>query len=469
MINDDTKYNIDLFMHVCMIHYSYQEWLYNKYSRFYCTNQLNKGTLNTVVQTEGTDTIRENIVSVFGAKQISSLIDVEMVRADETILKEYGLTLVPGEQMPFSLEFCVSSVTHGHGRSSTDRQFYYINSRPCEPTKIMKLVNETYRHYNSHQYPFVFLNITMEKSQIDVNVTPDKRQIFLAKEKLLLATVKASLIEAFKMFPSTYKINNVDAVKISDIFGSKSEKSSNIKPLSKGIKRCQTEPTTSGTKVGSILEMYGKKAKTESSVHDRYADLTNSQSHFEEESVERVDTNTTLKTLLKVAYSLDKDKTENIVKVVEQNMQEDETEQSAKSNAKEELPKNVSESQEIIFALDKKLQVTDKKTVEYDVSIHDVQKALKNIKLTSQPEELVVKFRSKITPEANASAERELQKQITKSMFKEMDIIGQFNHGFIITKLNHDLFIIDQHATDEKYNFEQLQFTTVLDSQILVK
>lgn len=34
-----------------------------------------------------------------------------------------------------------------------------------------------------------------------------------------------------------------------------------------------------------------------------------------------------------------------------------------------------------------------------------------------------------------------------------MEIIGQFNLGFIITKLNVTLFIVDQHATDEKYNF----------------
>ena len=37
-----------------------------------------------------------------------------------------------------------------------------------------------------------------------------------------------------------------------------------------------------------------------------------------------------------------------------------------------------------------------------------------------------------------------------------MSIIGQFNKGFIITKLNTSLYIIDQHAADEKKNFEKL-------------
>lgn len=80
-----------------------------------------------------------------------------------------------------------------------------------------------------------------------------------------------------------------------------------------------------------------------------------------------------------------------------------------------------------------------------------------------------VKFRSEIKPETSKAAEEELQKQISKEDFEKMEIIGQFNLGFIITRLNNDLFIIDQHATDEKYNFEQLQKNTVLESQVLVR
>lgn len=53
-------------------------------------------------------------------------------------------------------------------------------------------------------------------------------------------------------------------------------------------------------------------------------------------------------------------------------------------------------------------------------------------------------------------------------MFAKMDIVGQFNLGFIIAKLNSDLFIIDQHASDEKYNFEMLQQHTVLQGQKLI-
>lgn len=49
-----------------------------------------------------------------------------------------------------------------------------------------------------------------------------------------------------------------------------------------------------------------------------------------------------------------------------------------------------------------------------------------------------------------------------------MEIIGQFNLGFIIARLEEDLFIIDQHATDEKYRFEKLNNETQLKTQKLI-
>lgn len=86
-------------------------------------------------------------------------------------------------------------------------------------------------------------------------------------------------------------------------------------------------------------------------------------------------------------------------------------------------------------------------------------------------------------PTANVSnaadaegAERELARVIHKEDFASMHILGQFNLGFIITRrmaLNDvgqsvdDLFIVDQHAADEKYNFETLQQTTKIESQKL--
>ena len=80
-------------------------------------------------------------------------------------------------------------------------------------------------------------------------------------------------------------------------------------------------------------------------------------------------------------------------------------------------------------------------------------------------------FRAKIAPESNSSAEKELTKNISKDMFKGMEVLDQFNLGFIIPKLDNDLFIIDQHASDqsdEKFNFANEQRNTTIKSQRLI-
>ena len=70
-----------------------------------------------------------------------------------------------------------------------------------------------------------------------------------------------------------------------------------------------------------------------------------------------------------------------------------------------------------------------------------------------------------------------LARVLSKFDFGLMEVVGQFNRGFIVARLSRtgekglgatdDLFIVDQHAADEKYNFETLQATTRLESQRL--
>lgn len=91
-----------------------------------------------------------------------------------------------------------------------------------------------------------------------------------------------------------------------------------------------------------------------------------------------------------------------------------------------------------------------------------------------------------------ALAEEALARVIRKDDFDRMEVLGQFNRGFIIARLRSnnlspgdkgkgkekassggvgtdDLFIVDQHASDEKFNFETLQRTTVIKSQSLIR
>lgn len=65
--------------------------------------------------------------------------------------------------------------------------------------------------------------------------------------------------------------------------------------------------------------------------------------------------------------------------------------------------------------------------------------------------------------EQEEQAARELERRFNKKDFKGMTVHGQFNKGFIMASSGLELFIIDQHASDEKFNFERLQDTLVLN------
>ena len=50
-----------------------------------------------------------------------------------------------------------------------------------------------------------------------------------------------------------------------------------------------------------------------------------------------------------------------------------------------------------------------------------------------------------------------------------MKVIGQFNNSFILCQLKRELFIFDQHACDEKFNYEELMKDVVIHSQRLIQ
>ena len=96
----------------------------------------------------------------------------------------------------------------------------------------------------------------------------------------------------------------------------------------------------------------------------------------------------------------------------------------------------------------------------------DLQSSLDNMGKSSSPSAL----------DLEGGAEQKLFLTISKSDFSRMNIIGQFNLGFILasrpstsSSIDEELFIIDQHASDEKYNFERLQATTTVQNQRLVQ
>ncbi|THU96806.1 hypothetical protein K435DRAFT_722494 [Dendrothele bispora CBS 962.96] len=109
-----------------------------------------------------------------------------------------------------------SSSRSGTGRSGTDRQFFFVNGRPCSLTKIQKVVNETYRSFSpsavvAAQFPFIVANFTLSGEAIDVNVTPDKRTVLLHAESHIVDALKTALEELFQPSRSTFGVSGTSS------------------------------------------------------------------------------------------------------------------------------------------------------------------------------------------------------------------------------------------------------------------
>uniref|UniRef100_A0A8C9N8L8 Mismatch repair endonuclease PMS2 n=1 Tax=Serinus canaria TaxID=9135 RepID=A0A8C9N8L8_SERCA len=518
--------------------------------RINCTNQIGQGKKSCVISTAGSPSLKENIGAVFGQKQLQSLIPF--------------VQLPPRKYKPLGF---ISRCDHGVGRSTTDRQFFFINQRPCDPAKVVKIVNEVYHLHNKHQYPFVVLNIGVDSECVDINVTPDKRQILLQEEKFLLAILKTSLMEMFGSDVNKLDVNQ----KLLDITGNlkKTLPEEAEKPQADMLSDSETENSSGEGKRIMTLARLRESFSLQATESNFQSSIKVKQQHNSPRQRLLVTTGSTVKiqkaVLTKKAESCHK--LDSKVSVPRRHLikLEDASDSGFCSisesdagcstpeagscinsesavNSEEEFCGTEEQKQEECLqtagcskkSLDCDVQVlgtepkpdlvndwTDqnkfsqeanscsprvkrfksrnfkseaddskagkypeekntsvdvlvevkKKIVPLEFSMKALAEKVKKVIQQQQKNtetENYRRFKAKISPGDNKVAEDELRKEISKEMFAKMEIIGQFNLGFIIAKLNSDLFIIDQHATDEKYNFEMLQQHTVLQGQKLI-
>uniref|UniRef100_A0A146KSI0 Mismatch repair endonuclease PMS2 n=1 Tax=Lygus hesperus TaxID=30085 RepID=A0A146KSI0_LYGHE len=499
--------------------------------RITCTNQTKKSNKHVVVATQGNTTVKGNVSCIFGAKQLASLMELKMTLPPPEVLDE--LKIDEQACSVFQLDGLVSSCAHGSGRSAPDRQFYFINSRPCDPSKISKVVNEVYHQYNIHQYPFVYLNIKVSRDSVDVNVTPDKRQLFLDNEKVLISIVKASLERIYKSIPSTFTLNN-----ISTKASVTTKMSGNVKPnlsiFSQWRSKNDTCKRSSEDSDGSpsnckVMKLEGDYKKQNSQltlrtyvekmhIPERPGKDLNGFSDDVKELEKPQGTEFVMppqseepSISFRTPEELDvkQDASINIPSELDEIAGINQSKESASDDIDISSASRVSTSSlddvaassvdvqpcpEASKGFDmntwRKLedspekptlrQPMDSKSVSYDsyeergkkciIIPTDISriKTLCQHRVEKDNKIEKIRFRATIDPSKNDQAEDELKREISKDKFQLMEIIGQFNLGFIITKLDEDMFIVDQHASDEKFNFETLQKTTIIKNQKLV-
>ncbi|KAJ3022524.1 UNVERIFIED_CONTAM: hypothetical protein HDU68_009060 [Siphonaria sp. JEL0065] len=195
--------------------------------RITAVSQSAKSGRSVLVSTCGNPTIKLNMSNVFGAKSLPTLLEVDFsvstssqATTSASTSKKMDLDSESNSQNDSSqgdstqeqeqlngedvdeeelnspdnrtinVKGLVSRPMQNFGRTSNDRQFFYINNRPCDLPKLAKVVNEVYKTYNSHQYPVIVWNLIMEPDMYDVNVSPNKRTIFLHNERIVFENIK---------------------------------------------------------------------------------------------------------------------------------------------------------------------------------------------------------------------------------------------------------------------------------------
>ncbi|GMM50062.1 ATP-binding mismatch repair protein [Starmerella bacillaris] len=485
-----------------------------------------KNKRQRTLQCQGTQLI-QRIACIYGAKRTKTLLKVD-------------LKLSSGE-----LSGYISKRDFGMGDAATVCQLLAINNRPVKQTSIVKTIVEVYKQYNLTETPFFVLNLTLDPSSYDVNVTPDKRVVLLHDEYNILNEIRDAITRVFKSEDHVVPRSDPPQKKQKTLFNSfigggtlieqtkplpdneedadvengeskpdflpddnamESEFDQSAHGSPEGTLHSEAEEDEHVAEDGHVTDG-SNKDNNESSVNEEDTPLFVSnidKSHKSTEDAEKdvhVDTSATMLTPRCLDDPVDED-------ISDKSHHSDCCSSPGAHNTSGERNSpdsntnvNFAKTSATMDIVDIKSEILDfaAETLESDTRDDSVNKDKESAE-TAQSIRLSKTVNTHIHLPVTADdlnsddedddcssqqlnqlnqlaiddddIEERLSLSITKSDFSTMEVVGQFNLGFIVVvnrKENHDdLFVIDQHASDEIYNFETLQKSTMMSRQPLV-
>nr|CDS31812.1 mismatch repair endonuclease PMS2 [Hymenolepis microstoma] len=386
------------------------------------------GVKTLVVSNMAGRSISSNIAAVYGQAQFTSLVEI---RSDffvsEKLIEEYNVKLSKEELDAIKISGFISAPpTSGSskntGRSSADRQFVSVNGRPCDLPQLTRLATDIWRRccreslLSSSQclgmpsrsttsaFPVLVLLVDVPKSKVDVNLSPDKRQLLLHWEKAVTMKLKAALTAALGCADPAAEQSIASLPSPSSCFTPSSVKH---EPPSQQLiqrplfsKHIKVSPPSS-----SQPSQPPSSSKRPRVVSPASTPLTSHRPVFSGNSARK--------------------------------------------------------------SYDNRLPQLNRQRVKCDFSLGRLLKywASKGPSPESPKLPTTGEFHANLT---DSSAQSELTTVFRREWFKDMRVIGQFNKGFIICQYQNDLFIVDQHASDEKFRYENLCANHEFTSQPLV-
>ncbi|OIT08962.1 dna mismatch repair protein pms1, partial [Nicotiana attenuata] len=550
--------------------------LISKGVRIVCTNTAVRNAKSVVLKTQGSGSLKDNIITVFGMSTFTCLEPLKVCTSD-------GCTV----------EGFISKPGYGSGRNIGDRQYFFVNGRPVDMPKVGKLVNELYRGANSRQYPIAIMDFTIPPRAFDVNITPDKRKIFLSDEGSILHSLREALEKIYSSNHASYAVNSFqevfeekhtsthsqleafqfqskqllsdrDDTQEGDCIGELHKDGHYLKKPLKELKDTSVTGMLNdgnrSTEKDFSLRFHGKKKDNRSSrspwkevgvnkrkhesmstalsevplLRNRLTVCPSGEDNYLKNTIslrspdnpvkaDKCDEVTSDKSGSSKFTKIDRflhqvkqsrtdtvlDQTNNLIRPgnsIQNGKFEEEHEVQMNElcvtesvlvdstcnnihDVSENMVDAVSFEQPASLTLDAPKASSDLKigsTLQFSVNdlISRRKQRLSRLQLLNRTSqrmktksrdyaaatlELTESENEVAKENAMIAATSELERLFKKEDFTKMKVIGQFNLGFIIGRLDEDLFIVDQHAADEKYNFERLSQSTILNQQPLLR
>lgn len=358
---------------------------------------------------------------------------------------------------------------------------------------MAKALNEIYRSFVTNQYPFIVANFKIPTDVYDVNVSPDKRTIFIHEENKITEIIMEQLKGLLEPSRSTFQTNDLTTTEEEIVTTTTSmpkvslqsfalASGSHYRPKSMYDinlgKRNYTKTTTS-SETGNIKDYLLKKPRLDDKEVDELteeydnqpdrpsfmgnSDILQASEISSAASISSISEAVTESDIIAIDATQRKVSEITLMNDMTQPMAVDiQEEQSATDSCQHfEQHKGIKSYEGHWKTNGRSMTVTIKDFVNIPIKEQTAP-------IDNRSDGLLMDAGIQNVQDNNKATEA-LNRVIHKSDFARMKVLGQFNLGFVIASLDdQDLYIIDQHASDEKYNFETLQKTVRVDSQKLI-
>lgn len=172
----------------------------------------------TKLSTSGkSNSIQETVSSVLGSKfyQGLSALHIDLSPAVEDAIRKSKAPPSCSVSDIWKVEGLVSKApcTDSNGKVARDIQFFSMNGRPVDLPTVSKILSDVWKNFEPttgdslKKRPACVLNFYLPKCMFDVNVSPDKREVFISEDSIIYDCIRHGVYYLWSSQQSKFNSN----------------------------------------------------------------------------------------------------------------------------------------------------------------------------------------------------------------------------------------------------------------------